>query len=356
MKQQIRKDWVDIAKAIAIIAIVIWHMQFNYYESQWLPLKNLMAGIWPVPVFFMIAGFFLTNEKLIDTKSFILKKIKNLYLPTLYLYLIATLLHNIFIKINFYNTAMDYGGSFIKFYSNTDIIKNCIADIFLAGRELILAPMWFVCVLFVALCVMSIETTIIKRYSKSDKQFKIIQFIVIFIPAIVYSVISFTYQIIIPRYQQLFSAIWLIYIGMWINQYRKINHTNKYMFFTSIFIVYTISILPYTISQNLLSLTICTTAACYALCYLSILINQHCKYLNRVLAFIGRDSFYIMAFHCFAFKVITLILNLFGYNQDLAILIAPTNDNICIYILYAAGGTIIPLFIIHLFRIIKRSI
>ena len=152
MKQQIRKDWVDIAKAIAIIAIVIWHMQFNYYESQWLPLKNLMAGIWPVPVFFMIAGFFLTNEKLIDTKSFILKKIKNLYLPTLYLYLIATLLHNIFIKINFYNTAMDYGGSFIKFYSNTDIIKNCIADIFLAGRELISAYVVRVCPLRCLVC------------------------------------------------------------------------------------------------------------------------------------------------------------------------------------------------------------
>lgn len=348
-----RKDWVDVAKGIAIIAIVIWHTKYNYPDISWLPIKVLMAGIWPVPVFFMIAGFFLTNDKLTNTKKFIVKKVKTLYWPTVWLYIIATFLHNWFIRINFYDITMDYDG-FVTAYTTTDFIKWFIADFFLAGKELILAPMWFVCVLFVALCMMSVETTVINRFTKTKRQFRISQLLIFLIPALVYTVISNVYQIEIPRYQQTFSAIWLIFVGMLMNQYKKLTYSNTYLFLICLMIIYIFSVLCENIKEDIISYTICTTAACYALCYISKCISHHCRYLNILLAFVGRDSFYIMALHLIGFKVCTLILNLLGQQQDLAMLIAPTNDNLLLYICYVFCGTFIPLLAIYLFRNIKK--
>ena len=331
----------------------MWHIQYNYYETSLLPLKNLLAGIWPVPVFFMIGGFFLTNDKLIDTKKFIFKKIKTLYIPTIILYIIATLLHNIFVRIHFYSLTLDYDGAYITMYSTTDYIKYLIFDLFLAGRELLLAAMWFVCVLFVALCMISIETNFIRRITTSERTFQIGQMLLFLIPAIVYSFISYKYNISIPRYQQIFSAIWLIYVGMIMNQYIKMKYNNKYIFILCLIIVYIFCVFNYDFKKNIVSYTLCTISACYALCYISIFINNHCYYLKRILTFIGRDSFYIMALHLLGFKVMTLIINLFGYQQNLALLSAPTSDNILFYILYVIAGTFIPLLMIYLFRIIK---
>ena len=149
-----REDWVDIAKAISIICIVLWHMQFNLF-LPFLNFKLLLAGIWPVPVFFMIGGFFLNDNKLSDTKSFIIKKIKTIYLPTIIIYLLASLFHNIFINIGFYNLSIDYD-IHLDLYDLKDFIIHIGLAFFMADSELIVAPMWFVCVLFVALCSMSI--------------------------------------------------------------------------------------------------------------------------------------------------------------------------------------------------------
>jgi len=349
-----RQEWVDVAKGFAIIAIVIWHMQYDYYETPYFPLKNLLAGIWPVPVFFMISGFFLTNKKLQHPRQIIKRRILRWYVPTVCLYLVATLLHNWFIKINFYNTEIDYDG-YISFYHTADFLKALAADVVLAGRELILSPMWFICVLIVATLIMSLITFSIKRIIINDDKFRIVQLLIFLFLAISYNVLTSMFSIDIPRYSQTFSAMWLIYVGMHINP-KNIQFNSLPFCILSVTIVYAFSVLYSNIGNNMFSYTICTSAALYVLCYVSKATTAMCKPVAKLIAIAGKDSFYIMAYHLIAFKVCTLLLSLFGIHNNLALLIAPTSNNLFMYFFYATGGTFIPIAFVYIYRKLLNTV
>lgn len=348
-----REDWVDIAKAISIICIVLWHMQFNLF-LPFLNFKLLLAGIWPVPVFFMIGGFFLNDNKLSDTKSFIIKKIKTIYLPTIIIYLLASLFHNIFINIGFYNLSIDYD-IHLDLYDLKDFIIHIGLAFFMADSELIVAPMWFVCVLFVALCSMSIICYILKKYITNERTYNIIQLTCFLMPVVLYFIIINIMPFHIPRYNWLLPAIWLIYIGMKIKNSYNIEFNNNLLFTFSIGVVYLFSITIDNISNNILFLTICTFSACYVVCFISKKITQN-NYLSIILTFIGKNSFYIMAFHLIAFKMCTLLLQSIGIHRNLGLLIAPTENNVFLICYYVIGGVCIPLAMIYLFRLIKNII
>lgn len=51
MNKDNREDWVDIAKGIAISAVVLGHVGFDYPTWKLLPLHVLLVWLWHVPVF-----------------------------------------------------------------------------------------------------------------------------------------------------------------------------------------------------------------------------------------------------------------------------------------------------------------
>ena len=74
-----RARWVDIAKGFAILSVVLLHIKYQFYDSEYLPLSTLLGELWHVPVFFLLGGFFLKEERLLQPVSFIKGKIKSLY-------------------------------------------------------------------------------------------------------------------------------------------------------------------------------------------------------------------------------------------------------------------------------------
>lgn len=92
-----RENWVDIAKGLAITAVVLGHVNYMWPFHKLLPLNTLVVWLWHVPVFFLIGGFFIKDEKLLQPIVFIKGKIKSLYLLILYIYVPVLLLHNFFI-------------------------------------------------------------------------------------------------------------------------------------------------------------------------------------------------------------------------------------------------------------------
>lgn len=348
-----REDWVDIAKAIAIMAIVIWHIHVCWIETPLLPLHILVAGSWPVPVFFMMAGFFLINNKLQHPKSFITRKAKTLYLPTLWLYIGAVLLHNFFFIIGFYDTNINYDGKYLHIYSVHEILKNIVLSLFMAGQELILSPMWFVCVLFVALGIMSVISWVLSIIISSNRIYLWMQSIIFFLLVTIWTVINHFHPIIIPRFSKLLPAIWLIFVGMAVRNVFNIQFNNPIIAIIAVFIVYVTTILQPLTNDLLPTNTVITIAACYALCYLSKKINKQIKYLNNILAFIGRHSFYIMALHCFGFKFFTLFISTLGIRNNLALLTPVVGNDIFLFTGYLLSGVFIPILLIRCFRITK---
>lgn len=132
MNQQTRTAYVDIAKGIAILSVVLLHVNFIYPQLSFVNISAMLGWYWHVPVFFLIGGFFLKDEKLIHPISFIKGKFKSLYLLALYIYLPATLLHNYLLKIGWYSTHVNYGGKIISEWDTKEyligILKSCFAQ------------------------------------------------------------------------------------------------------------------------------------------------------------------------------------------------------------------------------------
>ncbi len=165
-----RQDWVDIVKALAMISVVLGHIAYQYPEHSLFPASVIIAWLWHVPVFFMVGGFFLKDSKMIKPWEFVKDKWRSLYLPILYFYVPVTLLHNWFIDIGFYDTAMEYGGKSVDYWSTWDFLRKTAEAVFLMGREPALGAMWFAYVLFMALCYICIVTFVAKKIMRYDVQ------------------------------------------------------------------------------------------------------------------------------------------------------------------------------------------
>lgn len=348
-----REGWVDVCKAIAIIAVVIGHLDYNYPVCKLLPISTIIAWLWHVAVFFMIGGFFLKDEKLFQPVSFIKGKIRSLYLLILYLYVPATLLHNTFIDIGFYDTSIEYGGKYVAYWGVPQFVRGLAETVFFAGREPILGAMWFVYVLFLSLCWISIVSFISK--SVCGLHYKQARFLILLLGAVASNLLTNIAGFTVPRFNNVFTAAWLIYVGMLIIQKYKVSFDNWFLLAICTIVFYSYAVLFGDVHLNrneysdVFSLTISTCSALYIIAFVS----KSCSGTSlTVLSIIGRDSFYIMGLHFFAFKLGSLVLNLFGAEKNIAIL-NPECTNLLEYLYFLFCGVAIPLLAIYLFRRIK---
>ena len=357
--KHIRQDWVDIIKGFAIISVVVGHIAFNYPDCRLFPVSDIIAWLWHVPVFFMVGGFFISDEKLQHPKSFIIGKVKGLYLPILYLYIPATLLHNIFLDVGLYDTAIEYGGKHVVYWTMKDFGIRCIEAIFFAGREPILGAMWFAYVLFMALCLLSILRFAVKKGGNDNvaRQRKI--FLLLLMGGVICSclmtnVLNFT----IPRFNNVLTAAWLIYVGFLVKNKYKVEFNNKYVFIICAFTFYCLAVLKGGVHLNRneyddpISLTSSSFAALYILGYIA----KKCRgRVANIFICIGKDSFWIMGLHFFAFKICMIFLNMMGCQFRESLLMPPAEDPLWL-LLFTLGGIFIPLGIIYLYRYIKNKI
>ena len=158
-----RTPYVDIAKGIAILSVVLLHVDFVYPNLSFINISGMLGWYWHVPVFFLIGGFFLKEEKLLHPISFIKGKFKSLYLLALYIYLPATLLHNVLFKLGWYSPDVMYGGKIIDEWNLKEYAVGIVKTLLCAGREPIMGAMWFVYALLFALCEYSIIIYIVNK-------------------------------------------------------------------------------------------------------------------------------------------------------------------------------------------------
>lgn len=233
-----RSQWVDIAKGIAISAVVLFHISYSFPNLKLLPVTALFGYAWHVPVFFLIGGFFIKEEKLVRPVSFIRGKIKSLYRLLLYFYIPAVLLHNVLLDIGWYDTTTDYGGKFMSYWSATQTLKELVLAICLAGREPMLGAMWFVYVLFIALCGFSLVSWSLQKITKGGQKYEWTRLIVLLGLCILSCTASHLYGFTIPRFSNAITAMWLIYCGYKLKNQVHWNFMNPYICCLSVMILY----------------------------------------------------------------------------------------------------------------------
>jgi len=76
-----RVAWIDVAKGVAMVAIIMGHLDLGMVDRVVYP--------WHVPLFFIVAGFFLSTNGSIW--EFVCKKAKSLILPFIYTALLVVI-------------------------------------------------------------------------------------------------------------------------------------------------------------------------------------------------------------------------------------------------------------------------
>lgn len=176
---------------------------------------------------------------------------------------------------------------------------------------------------------------------------------------IISCIMTNVYGITIPRFSNAVSAMLLLYVGQQVNGRLKIQFDNPYLFGAALLIVYESSLLTGSVALNhnsykdVLQLTVGSTSALYAACYLSKKLEKHRlgKWLERC----GRDSFYIMALHIVGFKLCTMFLMAAGVVDGGLenVMTPPIGGNVLLLGCYTLCGLFFPLAFLYLFRRLK---
>lgn len=310
---------IDITKGAAIIAIVLGHIAFEYPSSSLVSSGVLLFGLWHVAVFFLLAGFFIKDDQLVQPKLWFKKKFASLYLKILYFYIPAVLLHNVFIRIGWY--SLDSPELAIHTYSWINLVKQTVMTICLGGREPIVGAMWFVYVLFMALIGLSILSWTVRKVTKDDKQYEWMRFISLLAMCIIAGILSNKYDMTIRRFSNTFTAMLLIYIGKVMYQRMTLSFDNGYMAIACALVAFEVASMLGGVSLNgneyndILQLIVAAPAMLYIIMYIGKHIENNI--IGKAFAYVGKESFYVMALHFVGFKIGTMSLSCLGLGGQI---------------------------------------
>lgn len=359
MSAEGRIEWIDIAKGIAMVSVVMCHVENDWYDPDWLSLKVLLWG-WNVPVFFLLAGFFIREERLRSPLPFVKGKVRSIYLKLLMYYVPFVLLHNVFIDIGFYDTATEYGGKAMTYYDVAETLKKLAAAACLAGREPLLAPLWFVSVLFMAMVCLSVGSRILWRWTGGGMRYEFVRMMALMALCMMSCALTNLFDITIPRGNNTMTALWLLYCGYMLRGRLRWEFDNGMMAAACALVVYHCAsveggvILAANDYDDCVLLTVASVAALYLTCYLS----RHIEgtRVGAWLALCGRESFALMALQFVGFRVGTLLLRVVGVDRPLGALWAPAKGSIVLFVYYVTAGVMVPLALVGIYRIVRRRV
>ena len=132
-----RDNSVSIAKAFAIMLMVLAHTWFMDIGNKWINMFHM-------PLLFFMAGYCFKDKYLTDFKSFAIKRVTGLYKPFVKWGLVFLVLHNVFFYLNIYNSDYGFRGNASQIYSLTDFAKHAIMIVIsMSGQEQLLGGYWF---------------------------------------------------------------------------------------------------------------------------------------------------------------------------------------------------------------------
>ena len=355
-----RENYVDIGKGLAIIAIVCVHISQSF-------MPGAVFGFWPIAFFFVVAGFYLGEDKLLKPVSFVKHRLKTLYLPGTVIYLLAVLLHNPFCKWGFYPLGEVHPSTQQPFalWDCKTYLLNILKTVVAPNGELAMGAMWFLYALFFSLCFISIFAYCTNLICKRRPAYANWFYAFVFVISSVALVLAH-YGIKVPRISNALVIMPFILCGYLLKQKVKVEFNNWALFFLFLVIYVQCMILPHSSLSftrpefpNIALPLIMGVSIVYVVLFISRHLEKT-RFLSGMLSYIGRDSLYIMALHVCGFFLCTKVIDLLGLNAHLAM--APTlntysvGGNIGLFLLYLFFGISFPLLCIYLYRVASRKI
>lgn len=331
-----RIDYIDIAKGIGILLMVIGHSL-----SEDSKLRSFIY-LFHMPLFFFISGVVFNELYFQDTKALIKSKLKGLWYPFIKYSIIFIFLHNLFVSFHIFENQ-----GVTAYYNIISIIKNIIRALFFMQTDWLLCQLWFLWILFLSEVVFGFLGNFIARITKEN--FNKILGLVCFLFFLIGMFLSIK-EIKLPnRISTFFVSIFFIYLGY---MYSKIKEKIQYrvgifLIVLSILLISSIDIKIAMVdnyySNHLLFLPL-SLMGIYIIFYISINLKKN-KILKNIFSYLGRNTLIILALHFLCFKIVTFSQILF-YRKSLKLL-----SNTILYsngiwwICYSVVGILIPLVI-----------
>lgn len=138
-----RDDSITIAKAIAILLMVLGHTYFSQYGNQWINMFHM-------PLFFFFAGFCMKDKYLQTPCLFIRKRVVGLYKPFAKWSIVFLLFHNVFFYVNIYNGEYGFRENVSHLYDWQEYALHLVHIVTkMSDNEQLLGGYWFLKSLFV---------------------------------------------------------------------------------------------------------------------------------------------------------------------------------------------------------------
>ena len=359
-----RDKKIDIIKGIAILLMVLGHAKFP---------GTTFVYMFHMAVFFMASGYFIkekNSETLNGVKYSIIKRIKGLWVPCVIWNTIYTLGNNTFIKMNIY-TADEGVKSFLDpalisihtSMSLKEMVINIIKGLFMAGHTELGGAFWFLRVLFYISVAYVIIDFCLKKIIHNPNKVIITQGIISTIFLIIGYIMSLKNFEIFAT-DRFFSCYCLYYIGMLLSKIKtekiKIWH---YIIMTILggTIVFILSnfgsiSLGDNAYVNPLFMLVSSLSGWFFLLGISGLLEK-VKYIYSLFIILGQNTLGIVIFHFLCFKPVNLIIaNIKNWSLSTVAGFPVNYINGLWWIAFTITGTIIPIAIWSIWKIIKKKI
>ncbi len=136
-----RNEGLDIAKGLGIIGVVVCHSggpltDFTSYFNQ--------------VIFFFVSGYLYKDAYTTEPWALVRSRIKTLYIPFVRYGLFFGLLHNVLFKIRVYTDQVESQFNHVAYFDTArEYVLNLVKIAAFAKVEQIVAPLWFLPVLFI---------------------------------------------------------------------------------------------------------------------------------------------------------------------------------------------------------------
>jgi len=300
-------DYMDIAKAIGIILVVLGHTNF--------PFSNIIY-LFHMPLFFFISGYFFKKSYFMKPISTFVKRIRSLYFPYIKYCIVFLILHNVFFYMNIYSNKIN-SATIVNKFTISQIIKEFLHILWFSSSEQLLGTFWFLYVLFgveilfcsIGFCVNKVTDKYTDKYTET-----IIGSVTLALFILAYVLIS--HKISLPKNLNLILvSMFIFYIGY---VYKKYEEKIKFnlMIFGICFILIIICSLYSRIDMvsgyysNFLLFIPGALLGIYLVIYISKLISikfTDTKIKNQLI-YVGKNTLTIMALHFLSFKIVNLVV------------------------------------------------
>lgn len=361
-----RKIFWDIVKGIGIISIVLGHTAAS-------PELMAFVYLYHLAIFYFSSAYFY-NEKKYGDKPYehLGQRIKSMWPKYVFYAGILIVLHNFFVRYNFYSPTTNI------IYSLGDIIRGFVNTIMLNCEETFAGALWFVPTLIVALGLFGGIIYIARNFSKiicskvmknKEKVQTYVKYSIILILTIISGIVGIYLNLnkihIIYHIHTVFLILPICTLGYFakiniekIQKLNKIYITIPVLIASTVFLIYAvkqgmrISLAQEDIINSYMFYIVSTIGICFC-CSLSNIMEK-IPILNKTIAAMGKHSFSIMALHFACAKGIDVI-----YSK----IIGETNPEIIskwvtaypekLWIIYLIVGCVIPVIFSILIDYIK---